>query len=199
MARTKEYDSHEALEAAMTLFWAQGYTATSVQQLLDVMGLSRSSMYAEFGNKRDLFVEVLSLYNFLAQELIETISRANDPIDAVRDFYEVGFVQLPDKVLFRGCLFVNTILELRDVDSELSTIAADYFDKVEMELAGCFQKCITTGTLHQDNNPTTLANFFITTIKGMRVVARQNPSEDYLRGVIETALLVFHRKDVTDQ
>lgn len=193
MARIKEYDSHEALEAAMMLFWAQGYTATSVQQLLDVMGISRSSMYSEFGNKRDLFVEVLSLYNFLTQELIGTISRANDPIGAVKDFYEVGFVQQPDKVLYRGCLFVNTILELRDVDNELSKLAAGYFDEVERELAECFQKCISNGTLHEQNQPAILASFFITTIKGMRVVARQNPGEEYLRGVIETALLVLHR------
>lgn len=44
MARTKEYDRDMALENAMMSFWAQGYTATSVQQILDAMGISRSSM-----------------------------------------------------------------------------------------------------------------------------------------------------------
>ncbi len=191
MARTKEYDSHQALDAAMMLFWAQGYTATSVQQLLDVMGISRSSMYTEFGNKRDLFVGVLSLYNFLAQKLILTVSRAEDPVEAIRDFYEIGFVQLPDTLLYRGCLLVNTILELRDVDNELSTIAASYFDGVEKALVNCFKKCASNGTLGQRHDPETLANFFMTVIKGMRVVSRQSPKEDYLRGVIETALLVL--------
>ena len=195
MARTKEYDSHEALEAAMMLFWAQGYTATTVQQLLDVMTISRSSMYSEFGNKRDLFVEVLSLYNFLAQELIETVSRAEDPVEAIRGFYEVGFVQLPDKLLYRGCLFVNTILELRDVDNELSTIAANYFDGVEKSLVECFKKCAEKGTLNGGNDPERLASFFMTLIKGMRVVARQDPREDYLRGVIDTALLVLGKSE----
>lgn len=56
MARTKEYDSHEVLEATMILFCAQGYTATTVKQLLDVMGISCSRMYLEFGNKRDFYV-----------------------------------------------------------------------------------------------------------------------------------------------
>lgn len=191
MARTKEYDSHQAVESAMMLFWAQGYTATSVQQLLDVMGISRSSMYSEFGNKRDLFVEVLSLYNFLAQELIDTVSIAENPVEAIRDFYEVGFVQLPDKLLYRGCLFVNTILELRDVDNELSKIAANYFDGVEQALVACFKKCASKGTLSQNHDPERLAGFFMTVIKGMRVVARQDPKEDYLRGVIDTALLLL--------
>lgn len=191
MARIKEYDSHKAVEAAMMLFWAQGYTATSVQQLLDAMGLSRSSMYSEFGNKRDLFVEALSLYRFLSTELINTISTAKAPAQAIKDFYEVGFSQQSNKELYQGCLLVNTILELRDVDNELSLIASNYFDEIENTLALCFEKCIESGTLEHEYDPERLANFFMTTIKGMRVVARQNPSEDYLRGVIETALLVL--------
>ncbi len=191
MARTKEYDRDQALENAMMLFWAQGYTTTSVQQLLDVMGISRSSMYTEFGNKRDLFVEVMSLYNRFSTGLIDTVARANNPADAVREFYEIGFVQQPNKMLYRGCLLVNTILELRDVDDELSLTAIKYFDEIEKTFANCFQKCISNGTLQQDLDPEVLASFFMTAIKGMRVVARQNPSEAYLHGIIDTALLVF--------
>ncbi len=191
MARTKEYDRDQAVESAMILFWAQGYTATSVQQLLDVMGISRSSMYSEFGNKRDLFVEVMSHYYSFSSGLIASVAQANDPVDAVREFYAIGFVRQPDKVLYRGCLLVNTILELRDVDNELSSVAAKYFDEIEKTFANCFQNCIASGTLRQDLDPEVLASFFITTIKGMRVVARQSPSEDYLRGVMETTMLVL--------
>ena len=191
MARVKEFDSHEALEAAMMLFWAQGYTATSINQLVEVMGISRSSMYAEFGNKRDLFIETLSLYRFISTELIDTISLAENPVGAIRDFYEVGFSILPDKYLYQGCLLVNTILELRDVDNELSSMAVKYFDDVENSLVACFQKCVVNGSLDQKHDPERLANFFMTTIKGMRVVARQNTDRKYLQGVIETALLVL--------
>jgi len=184
MARTKNYDKDQILEDAMMLFWAQGYTTTSVQQLLDVMDISRSSMYTEFGNKRDLFVEVMSLYFSLANELIDSISMADNPVDAVREFYETGFVQQPDKWLYRGCLLVNTSLELRDVDNELSSIATKYFDEIEKTLVRCFQKCSSNGTLQQGQDPEVLASFFVTVIKGMRVVARQSPREAYLHGVV---------------
>ncbi len=199
MARTKEFDSHEALEAAMMLFWAQGYTATSINQLVDVMGISRSSMYAEFGNKRDLFIETLSLYRFLSTELFDTIARADNPVDVIKDFFQTGFIKLPDQWLNQGCLLVNTILELRDVDNELSSIAARYTDEVENEFAACFQKCIANGTLERGHNPERLANFFMTTMKGMRVVARQNVDRDYLHGVIETAMLVLSNNATTTQ
>lgn len=194
MGRTKEYDRDEAIEKAMMLFWAQGYTATSVQQLLDVMNMSRSSMYSEFGNKRDLFLETLSFYRSLSTELINSISTATDPVQAIKGFYEVGFSRQSNKQLYQGCLLVNTILELRDVDNELSSIAGKYFDEIENKLALCFETCIANGTLEHGYDPERLANFFMTTIKGMRVVARQKPGDDYLRGVMETALLVFNRK-----
>jgi TetR/AcrR family transcriptional repressor of nem operon len=191
MARTKEFDRDQALKKAMMLFWAQGYTATSVQQLLHVMGLSRSSMYAEFGDKRDLFVQAMSLYSSYSDALFEAISGANDPVSAVRNFYEVAFASQPGEWLARGCLLVNTILELRDVDEKLSFMAARYFDKIEKAFAECFRRCASNGSLQPGLDPQVLAAFIVTVIKGMRVAARQSPGEAYLRGVMETALLVF--------
>ena len=55
MARPPAFDRNHALQAAMKLFWAQGYASTSLPELLEVMGIARSSFYASFGDKRQLF------------------------------------------------------------------------------------------------------------------------------------------------
>lgn len=191
MARTKEFDREQALHDGMQLFWSQGYSATSVQQLLNVMKLSRSSMYSEFGNKRELFLLALELYNIKTENYASKISVAENAVEAVRNLYEIGFAQIPNSVIYRGCLLVNTILEMRDVDDELSKIAAGYFDQFEQALADCFQKCVELGTLKSALQPTELARFYITVLKGMRVAASQQASDEYLQSVIETALLVF--------
>ena len=60
MARPPEFDRTKALEAAMKLFWIRGFTATSLPDLLEAMGIARSSFYASFRTKRDLFTEWLS-------------------------------------------------------------------------------------------------------------------------------------------
>ncbi len=193
MARTKEYNKDQALQDAMILFWTQGYSATSVQQLLDIMGLSRSSMYAEFGNKRDLFLEALSRYNNSIDQLIDGISKAVDPADAVKEFYRIGFTQQPDDLRHKGCFMVNTIVELRHVDDELSSIAANSFNQIEEAFTKCFQKCIVNGTLRHDCKPEALAAFFMTLFKGMRVTGSQGVSENYLDSVIEPSLVVFQK------
>ena len=53
--RPRQFNEEQALEAAMEQFWAVGYEATSLQDLLRVMKLSKSSLYQTFGSKHDLF------------------------------------------------------------------------------------------------------------------------------------------------
>ena len=59
----KSFDTEEALGKAMAAFWARGYEATSMQDLVDCMGIGRGSIYAAFGDKRRLFMRALALYD----------------------------------------------------------------------------------------------------------------------------------------
>src|SRR3954451_354792 len=62
MARTKEFDVDLALERTMQVFWAKGFEATSAQDLVDALGINRSSLYATFGSKAELYRRALALY-----------------------------------------------------------------------------------------------------------------------------------------
>jgi len=59
MARTKDFDEDKVLQKAMNLFWHKGYNGTSMQDLVDGLGISRSSMYDTFGDKHTLFIRAL--------------------------------------------------------------------------------------------------------------------------------------------
>jgi len=59
MARPREFDLNEALQAAMLLFWERGYEATSIDDLLQQMGINRASLYGTLGQKRELFLKAL--------------------------------------------------------------------------------------------------------------------------------------------
>ena len=62
MARTKEFDRIEVLDRATDLFWEKGYESTSMQDLVETMGIGRASLYDTFGSKQELFAEVLERY-----------------------------------------------------------------------------------------------------------------------------------------
>ncbi len=63
MARHKEFDQDEALQKAMEAFWARGYEATSMQDLVEHMGINRQSLYDTFGDKHSLFLKALDRYH----------------------------------------------------------------------------------------------------------------------------------------
>ncbi|OUI80272.1 TetR family transcriptional regulator, partial [Gluconobacter sp. DsW_056] len=102
MARTgrpREFDRDKALNAAMTLFWAQGYEPTSLTQLKSCMGnISPASFYAAFGSKEALFREVVQHYlatygqvmsplwdeNLIPRDAIERTLRGSARMQATR-------------------------------------------------------------------------------------------------------------------
>ena len=60
--RPRSFDRDQALDAAVLVFWDKGYDGSSVEDLTHAMGINRPSLYASFGNKRDLFMQAIDRY-----------------------------------------------------------------------------------------------------------------------------------------
>lgn len=74
MARPKTFDHDQVLDRAVELFWRKGYEATSIQDLVEAMGIQRGSLYAAFGSKQDLFLAVLDRYgDVVVRKLLEIL------------------------------------------------------------------------------------------------------------------------------
>ena len=124
MARPPEFDRTKALEAAMKLFWARGYTATSLLDLLQAMGIARSSFYASFGTKRKLFTECLELFGDRTLSIVDEDAKRLPHTALPRAFFEATLLYVSPRRAKQGCMIVNTVLELADVDPELNQLAA---------------------------------------------------------------------------
>ncbi|MFE0778507.1 TetR/AcrR family transcriptional regulator, partial [Streptomyces sp. NPDC058861] len=85
MARTKEFDPDAALRAALELFWARGYEATTMADLVEHLGVGRASLYATFGNKHELYLKALDRYTEANDpRLVEELSAPGPALPAVR-------------------------------------------------------------------------------------------------------------------
>src|SRR5258708_31931699 len=62
MGRPRNFSREEVLEKAMPVFWKHGFSDTSLQDLERATGVNKSGLYAEFRDKKDLFVECLRYY-----------------------------------------------------------------------------------------------------------------------------------------
>lgn len=124
MARPIEFDLDEARDRALLLFWTKGYQATSLQDLLDSLGISRSSLYAAFGDKRSLFVDCLDLFAERTRQVLLDAGEDRPALDALQVFFERHLNGPARGKASLGCLLVNTILEMAGVDDDLADRAS---------------------------------------------------------------------------
>lgn len=188
MARPREFDEAVVLEAAMLCFWAKGYEATSVRDLAEQMGITSASLYNAFGDKRALYRRALA--HFLQCSVHERLSRLRQlsPYLSLRAFFnEIVERSVTDKQR-RGCMLVNSALELAPHDPQFQRIVAKELTFIET----FFREQITAG--QQDGTITTarpadeLAKLLLSVLLGIRVLARTRPQRKVLEGAANSVL-----------
>lgn len=179
MARPVEFERDHALTQAVGLFWRQGFQAASLPDLTSGMGISRSSLYAAFGDKRALFIECLDLYARRTLALLAAARAQHPPLEALRQFFERSFGQ-------PGCLLVNTTLEMADVDDGLSAHAVARLAEVEAGFEACLRDAGCAAAQAAE-----LAAFLMLVNQGLRVSSRRNLSSDDLRAQLDTTFRIL--------
>ena len=156
MARPAEYDRHHAVRAATLLFWEQGYASTSMAQLLAAMAISRSTFYSAFESKRALYIEALQNFSRGVLRHFSALDDIDDPGHLTQLFFELAFTRLPSDKLKKGCMLVNTILELSSVDQGLVSLALKESRRLEKKLADGYRRAQQQGSLPAGVDPKSL-------------------------------------------
>ncbi|MFP3558562.1 TetR/AcrR family transcriptional regulator [Paraburkholderia sp. SIMBA_049] len=183
MARPEEFDEKAVLDAAVHQFWLQGYDGTSVGELAESMGVTAASLHIVFGDKRSLFRKTLAHY--LANSFEDRVSRFEGlaPRDAIVAFFnEIVDRSVSDKDR-KGCLLVNAAL-FSPHDPEFQEEVASVLVQVE----GFFRCCVAAGQscgqISSDHSADDLAGMLLSTLLGIRVLARTRPERALLEGLL---------------
>ena len=179
MARPREFDEPAVLDAAMQRFWQYGYEATSVRDLADAMGITGASLYNAYGDKRSLFRRSLDCY--LDQSFHERIERFEGnlpPRQAIEAFFdEIVERSLRDKHR-RGCMLVNSALEVAPHDREFSRVIAKVLEQVEDFFFRCVQAGQLDGSIAKSQSAKDLGRLLLGVLLAIRVLARTRPDRD---------------------
>jgi TetR/AcrR family transcriptional repressor of nem operon len=174
MARPLQFERQKAIDAAMGVFWEQGYSASSLQQLLDAMQINRGSLYAAFSDKAGLFKEVIDNYQSRIQAIvIRLLSNELDPAKGIKDVFELTLLALTKDSLALGCLLVNTINELSPIDSDLANHAAKKLDAVEQAFITACERAQTLKQMTTEITPESAGKMLMTSMIGLRVQSRR--------------------------
>lgn len=186
--RPPAFDYDEALEKALQLFWAHGYEGTSMAELMQAMGINKTSIYAAYGNKEQLFRKALQRYlsgpaAYAAQALQEPSAR-----DAVQRLLAESVTLLIGQKTPTGCLLVQGALSCgRDsvlIQQELTAYRARF----EQSLRQRLEQAKADGELSAGTNAADLAKYICTVHQGLSIQAAGGASKEELMAVVRLAL-----------
>ncbi|GAB7024903.1 TetR/AcrR family transcriptional regulator [Geotalea toluenoxydans] len=184
------YDPDKALNAAMQVFWSQGYEATTLQDLLQAMGLSKSSFYQAFSGKKELFLRCISLYREkISQGLAELLENSVSG----RDFIERMLLNSAAEArrtidMRRGCLLMNTATECAQKDRDIAERVSSGFAGLKELLIQAVRRGQTEGEITRAVAAEVLAGYLISSLGGIKTVVKGGADEQRVCDIVAVIL-----------
>jgi len=189
--RPRGFDADEALDAAVEVFWRQGYEGTTLDDLTSAMGINRPSLYAAFGNKEETFKQAVARYAEVDMAYVGDALEEPTAL-AVAEHYlrsNVRAITTPGKPA--GCLSIQGGLAGSAEDQRIVRFLADSRASGEHRLTERFRRAVAEGDLGPDERPADLAKYLVTVSAGLAVQASAGASRASLQRVAERALRAF--------
>ncbi len=184
----QQFDHDRTVDRAMEAFWARGYEAVSMQQLVDCMGINRASIYATYGNKRSLFIQALRSYDKSYRDAwLKTQARKRTARRAIISVFDEIIEATIEGGNRRGCFLVNTALELSPHDEEISSIVAQGLRETEGFFREMIDRGQVSGEIRKDLDADQAAQALLGLLTGLRVLSRSRPERPLLRALADQA------------
>lgn len=189
MPRPIEFEPEQVLKSAMLQFWENGYKSTSMRDISACTGLQPGSLYLAYRDKRSLFIETLDLYIRQRKKFIETIFGTNESaLVKFRNYFDLIVKSSLSKDGYKGCLMVNTILEIPLDDTEINDRITKVFHYVELVFKKTLDDAKREGSISKNKDTSGLAKLIITTIHGIRVLNKTRPKKATLEAIINNLM-----------
>ncbi len=192
MPRIKLFDREEVLEKAMKLFWKQGFYATSIQDLVNDLGINRASIYDTYGGKKELFLQAFRLYRKTSLDELKTFLYSHS---SIKEGFLNLFLLVVDEGIKdtekKGCFVVNSTTELASDDEMIFNIVKE--NRIVFE--ELFYDHLSLGVERKEIAPNkdlkAIASFLFTFNNGLKVMLKTGASRDELKNSVHLALSVL--------
>ncbi|MBF0892412.1 TetR/AcrR family transcriptional regulator [Gluconobacter sp. LMG 1744] len=204
MARTgrpREFDRDKAIDAATTLFWAQGYEPTSLTQLKTCMGnISPASFYAAFGSKEALFHEVVQHYLATYGQVMAPLwDESLSPRDAIERTLRCSADMQAARTHPCGCLIVSGASNCSPENQSVQALLSEQRQQTRAGLRACVKRAVANGDLRDCPVTEALPNILATFFHGMTCEARDGATSGDLDAAITSLLMLWDANAVSSE
>lgn len=199
MARPKGYDLEAALDNAVKTFWEKGYEATSIQDLVDSMGIQRASLYSAFGSKQKLFLAVLDRYgDIVVSQLVEALESHDSGKESIRLFFQRVIDQIMSTGPWRGCLITNSAVEIGFSDLATKEKVTYLLGQIEQGFYQTLVRAKSAGEIDEQDLHA-MARYFTGCLQGLLVIGKVCPERSRLEDIVKIALAALDAKPELDR
>jgi len=192
MGRKKNFIEEEILDKAIVLFQQKGYNATSPEELVKYLGISRSSLYATFGDKRGLLIKSLQYYVKLTADSVNKVTENNnDPIRGIEEIFNIAIEGCYHPGMPNGCFLVNSIIEFGSEDTQA-------LELIRQSYQNCLDALSHFLILIKKDNPEsknldieTTVDYLMNTISGIVVSTKAGMDEKSCRKMVDKTLSIL--------
>ena len=189
MPRVKKFDEKEVLEKAMELFWVQGYHATSIQDLVDYLGINRASLYDTYGGKESLFQKALQLYREQNTSQVRRFLEGRPQVrEGLRALFSAAIAEATGDEDRKGCFVVNTATELLPGDPELLQTLGENKRIFEQLFFEYLKQGEATGQIPGGKDLRAIASLLFMLYNGLKVVSKIAPDQNQFQASIDQVL-----------
>ncbi len=189
--RPREFCPDAALDAALAVFWRNGYEGASLTDLTEAMGINRPSLYAAFGNKASLYRRAMDRYGERASAVFGAALSEPTARRSIERVLRGSAESLTDRKNPAGCFLVVSAMACGPGSEAVRAEAATRRLSTTPLLRARFEQAARDGELPPDADPTALAGYFTTFLQGLSVQAASGVDRAGLHRAIDVALRVW--------
>lgn len=188
MARPQMFDRSAVLHQAMAVFWRKGYEATTMVDLLAATGLSKSSLYAAFGNKKQLFLAAFDAYRAIRAVQMQRLLAQGSAREAIADFFRLIIADAGALDYIDGCMSINEAVEMAPHDADIRQRVQLDFERIEQALLVAIQRGQEEGSVNQHKSAEELSQLLLLAFPGLQVMVRAGCSAPKLNATLTMLL-----------
>jgi AcrR family transcriptional regulator len=188
MTRRREFEMADAIDRALRQFWEKGYDGTSISDLTQAMGINRSSLYATFGSKQDLFLAVIERYSHDHTAYVRDALAQTTALGVATFLLSAAASAQTNPSYPRGCLEMQAALACSSEAEPIRRRLSARRQTALSALAERFDRARREGDLPSETDPLALARFLSLIAQGMAVQAVDGATRDDLEAMREIAL-----------
>ncbi|MFY0604429.1 MAG: TetR/AcrR family transcriptional regulator [Flavobacteriaceae bacterium] len=188
MPKVETFNREQVLNRVIQLFHKKGYSATSMQDLVDATGLNRSSFYNSFGSKKELYQESLKVYRETAHKSIQKVLiHSENPKIAIRKIFTTN-----QDLKANGCFLSNCTTEMANQDLEIKNFLVNNLEHMQDLFEELVSKGQSEGIINTHKSAKQYAMYLFTSLQGLRITGILLSEQEDFESIVETTLSVLN-------